>query len=643
MNKTIGIFAHVDAGKTSFAESLLYLTNTIKKRGRVDHQDTVLDHHDIERKRGITVFTDIAHFQYKESTYYLIDTPGHVDFSYEMERALSIMDAAILIISATDGVQSHTDTVYQLLRAQQIPTFIFINKMDREGIELETVLTEIRSQLSDQLLYLPPNHSLSRYFEQLVELDDELLEQYLNGQVDESQFINQFRILFMQGKVFPCVSGSALQNTGIDDLMQWVDQLLVTTYEIDAPFSGRIYQIRSDDQLNQVVFMKALSGTLNARDSLTYGAHQINDKVHQLRLYQGHKYEQVSRVVAGQVFGVTGLINPKIGDGVGTLRESVKTTIIPTLSVQVVQPQTIHAKELLRIFKNLEIENPALQVTWYEELQVIQIQVMGVIQLEVLKELIATRYNLEIEFGTCEIIYAETISNKVIGRGHYEPLGHYAEVHVLVEPGSRGSGITFESHVHVDVLPTSFQNLVQTHVFERSHVGILTGSKLTDVKITLLTGASHQKHTSGGDFREATYRAIRQALEKADNVLLEPMYDFKFEVDLELMGRVLTDIQKAHGTFNTPTMTENKCIITGYVPVSTFMDYYTEFISYTKGKGRLNLKVKGYNVCHNREEIINQLAYDKESDRHNISASIFCAKGSGFVVRWDEADDYMHV
>lgn len=644
MKKTIGILAHVDAGKTSFSEQVLYHTNSIRNRGRVDHKNSFLDIHNIERERGITIFSDQAIFEIGDSTYYLIDTPGHIDFSSEMERALSILDYAILIISGVEGIQGHTETIWSLLRKYNVPTFFFINKMDRTGASLEKIIEEIRENLTSDLCYISELNDLDdELIEFISERDDDLLERYFNGDYNEKDWIISLKSFIKEGKIFPCLSGSALQDEGIDNFLSIFNELTISNYNEESDFSGRVYKVKYDDNGTRITFIKALGGSLKVREEVSYGKeNEITEKISSIRLYNGSKFTTVDKVVAGDVFAVTGLASAKAGEGLGLLKDDISFNMVPTLMSKVIFDKSNNIKDVLRYFRILESEDPALNVFWNEVLQEIQVSIMGKIQLEVLKEVVDERFNLKIEFGPCEIMYKETIGNVTYGYGHFEPLKHYAEVHLKLEPNNRGEGITFENKCHADDLTTGNQNLIKTHIFERNHHGLLTGSPITDIKFTLLTGRAHNKHTEGGDFREATFRAIRQGLEKTENILLEPYYKFKIDADLEHMGRIIADIQKLNGSFNPPETRLNKVTITGRGPVSTFMDYSSEILTFTKGKGSINLIFDGYDVCHNTEEVIERLGYNKNADIEYSSSSVFCSKGQGFVVPWDKVEEYIH-
>ncbi|WP_203363594.1 TetM/TetW/TetO/TetS family tetracycline resistance ribosomal protection protein [Bacillus sp. REN10] len=644
MNKTIGILAHVDAGKTTFSEQLLYHTKSIKQRGRVDHQEAFLDHHALERQRGITVFADQAVMSYRDSIYYLIDNPGHVDFSSEMERSIQVLDYAIVLISAVEGIEGHTETVWQLLRKHHIPTFFFINKTDRIGADVDRVLEELRREFSLNICEITdsfdPNQMNEEVVEFLAERDEQLLEQYMEEGYQPESWLTAMKALIQNRELFLCASGSALQDVGVSEFFDVFDQLTDTYFQQEEPFSGRVYKIRHEDNGTRVTFIKALSGTLRVRDEINYSGEK--EKITQVRKYNGDKCQAVDQVIAGELFAVVGLTKAAAGDGLGTLTEKAVYEMVPTLKSKVNVETNIHIKEVLRCFNILDAEDPALAVTWDEYSQQIHIHVMGPIQLEVLKQVVQERFGFEVSFAEPHILYKETIETTVRGYGHFEPLGHYAEVHLHLEPAARNSGIQFMNACHANDLPIGNQNLVRHHLFEKDHRGLLTGSPLTDMKVTLLTGRAHPKHTSGGDFREASIRALRQGLEKAKNILLEPVYQFKIKVDVDQMGKVLADIQTAHGSFDPPTTEGNKAILTGKVPVATFMNYSTELAAFTQGKGRIHLSFGGYERCHNEAEIIEKIGYNKDTDPDYTSSSIFCSKGQGYSVPWDEVEGACH-
>ncbi len=649
MNKTIGILAHVDAGKTTFAEQVLYHTKSIKNRGRVDHKNSFLDSHNIEKERGITVFSDQGIFNYNSSTYFLIDTPGHADFSTEMERAIGVMDYAIVIISGVEGIQGQTEIVWQLLRKHKIPTLFFINKIDRIGANIEAILEEISLNLTKEVCFVTESFNKGEMSLELIEFiaerDETLFEKYLEEGYEKDLWLNSMKRMIKENKIFPCLSGSALQDIGIESFLETLDMLTFTEYRDEEGFSGLVYKIRHDEQGNRLTYIKALSGNLKVRESISIGTDEnsIYEKASQIRLYNGSKFETVDRVSAGELFAVTGFSSASIGQVLGASKEKIKYELVPTLKSKVIFDEAVNVKEVLSYFKILEAEDPTLNIIWDERLKEIQVHIMGTIQLEVLKQLVEERFSLSVDFGPCELLYKETILSESKGYGHFEPLGHYAEVHLKLEPGERNSGITFENICHVDDLTIGNQNLIRTHIYEREHHGILTGSPVTDLKITLLTGRAHNKHTSGGDFREATFRALRQGLENVKNILLEPYYSFKIEVDIDYMGKVISDIQKLNGSFEAPETYHSKAIITGRGPVATFMDYGMEFTSLTKGKGKINFTFDGYDICHNNEdEVIEKIGYDKNADIEYTSTSIFCSKGQAFLVSFDEAEKYMH-
>lgn len=647
MRRTIGILAHVDAGKTSLAEQLLFHTKSIRNRGRVDHRNAFLDTHSLEKERGITIFSDQAVFHYGENTYYLVDTPGHADFSSEMERALQIMDAAILVVSCVEGIQGHTETVWHLLREKEIPTFIFLNKTDRKGADPARVMAELKRKFSPHCIYFTSDFQQGSFSQSLVEeiaeQDDVLLEMYFDKGYAAPIWLDITRRRIEQGKLFPCFSGSALLDEGIEEFLYAMDAFLLNSAEkeSDAPFQGIVYKIRHDGGGNRMTFLKVTGGTLKVKEEIFHGQQQA-EKVNEIRIYHGGKYESVTQVQRGDLCAVTGPGLLKPGQGIGADSRNTVFKTHPMLTARVQFDASISPKVMLEYFRRLEEEEPLLQVRWDEALQELHVHVLGVIQLEVLQQLILERYGVSVTFGDCEILYQETIASQVIGYGHFEPLRHYAEVQLLLSPAERNKGILFDSRCPTDVLEGSYQNLIRTHVFEKEHRGILTGSPLTDVQITLLTGRAHLKHTEGGDFREATYRAIRQGLEQAESLLLEPYYSFEAEVKLEQMGRLVADIQRLHGKFQPPEILEDRVRIQGRGPVATFMNYGRELVSFTGGKGRLRLAFDGYDICHNASEVIERIGYEKDKDAENPSGSVFCAKGAGYYVGWKEVAAHAH-
>ena len=662
MKKTIGILAHVDAGKTTFCEQVLYLTKSIRNKGRVDHKNSFLDNHEIEKERGITVFSEQAIFNLNSSTYYIIDTPGHIDFSCEMERSINVMDYAVIILSGVEGIQGHTKTVWNLLEKNNVPTFIFINKMDRAGYDKESIKRGMHRELSKDIFFMDKEDiditkdhgKYINFNEELIEFisehDEELLEKYLNGEYDNNIYEKKLKELIKDRRVFLAFGGSALNNEGVEEFLYAMDELSITNYgeHENEKFSGIVYKVRYDSNNTRNTFIKCIKGSLKVKDEIPYISNGstddkiIQEKVNNIKIYNGNKFKPVDVIKAGDIFALTGLSNAIPGDRIGEVKGKANNFMVPTLKSKVIFDETLNPKDVLKFFKILEGEDPALNVEYSELLKEIQVHIMGKIQLEVLKELMSSRFNIDVEFGPCKILYKETINTEVIGSGHFEPLRHYAEVHLKMQPSERNSKITFESKCHVDNLNIGHQNLIKTHVFERNHKGILTGSPITDIKITLINGRAHLKHTCGGDFREATYRAIRQGLEKAENILLEPYYKFTLEIPLEYMGRALADIQKLSGEFEAPKTYEDKVIIEGRGPVSTFMDYYLEVIAYTKGKGSINYIYDGYDICHNTEEVIEEISYDKNSDKEYTSNSVFCSHGAGYTVPWNESDKKMH-
>lgn len=655
MKKTIGILAHVDAGKTTFSEHILFHTNSIRECGRVDHKNTFFDNHHIERERGITVFSEQGIFEFNNSTYYIIDTPGHVDFSTEMERSIMIMDYAVILVSAAEGVQAHTKTVWNLLRKYKIPTFFFINKLDRIGSDKKKVIGEIKKELTENIceidVIIKDSNGYVNFNDELVEFiseqDDELLEEYLQGNYCEEVWKKKFNTLIKECKVFPCFGGCALKDEGILEFLYGFDELTYTLYDYfeDEKFMGKVHKVKYDENGTRITFLKCVKGSLRVRDEVTYGRNEeeaVSQKISSIRLYNGIKFRTCDKVKAGDVFAVTGLSKACAFDTIGEIKERDICEMVPTLMSKVVFDKSYNIKEVIGYFKILENEDPSLNVIWNENLKELHVHIMGKIQLEILKEILAERFNINVEFGPCEILYKETIKKETIGCGHFEPLKHYAEVIIKIEPTERNSGVSFETCCHVDDLSINFQKLIKSHILEREHHGLLTGSSITDIKITLLNGRSHIKHTCGGDFREATYRAIRQGFEKVENILLEPYYKFTIEVLQEHIGRVLTDIQRLHGTFEDPINNDEKVIIKGRGPVSRFMDYAMDIVAFTRGRGTINLIYDGYDICHNSEEVIKRRDYNKNADTDYTSNSVFCSHGSGYIVEWQDADEKMH-
>ena len=643
MKITLGVLAHVDAGKTTFSESLLYFTNTIAKKGRVDHQSSHLDSHELEKARGITIFTDQAVIDYCNNTYYLIDTPGHIDFSPEMERAIKIMDYAIIILSAVEGVEGHTETVWQLLQKHQIPTFFFINKTDRAGANVNKVFLEIQQNISPDSFLLSDLNS-KEFYEFVAMYDEQLLELYVNENFTESLWLKKIARLIKDNKICLCQSGSALKDEGVLEFFDNINQLVNTNYQQSENFSCRVFKISHDVNGAKITHLKVLSGMLKVRDEIEYtiNEQEVCEKVTSIREYNGLKYITKKYAQAGDVVAITGLNHSVAGLVIGDIDKQVLSSIQPTLKSRVLFEPTVNVKEVVKIFYLLYEEDPTLNVEWNEQLQELSIQVMGPIQLEVLQTVIEKRFNLKVGFEKPKILYKESINGIVKGYGHYEPYRHYAEVHLQIKAGKRNSGVIFNSECHVDLLNKGSQNLVKQHVLEKAHKGLLTGSPLTDVEISLINGRIHKEHTSGGDLKEATLRALRQGLEKADNVLLEPYYSFKIKVDNDDMGRVMADIQKRNGEFQPPEILGNKTLIQGQAPVSCFMDYPLELRSFTSGKAMIQLVFSGYKSCHNASVVINDINYNKDADREYSSASVFCGKGKTYNVPWHEAEQKMH-
>ena len=656
MIKTIGILAHVDAGKTSLSEQILYHTKSIRSRGRVDHKNTFLDNYEVERKRGITVFSKIARFFYNENEYFLVDTPGHVDFSGQMERSLEILDYAILVVSGTQKVQSHTSTVFKLLKKKNIPTFIFINKIDSENFFIDEVISDIKENLDSNIIDMTDEFKNEDFSEDFIdfiaERDENLMEVYFESGYNKKLWEDNLKKQIKENKIYPVFRGSALNDINIESFIESFDKLTTTSYDENNEFLAKVCNVKYEDK-NKEIYIKVLSGKLNVKDEVKYFYNDeiIEEKINSIYLKNGEKTSISKSIAAGQIGAISGLSNINIGqyitsksnEDIEILKTKNKETIIPTLRTKVIFDESLNIKDVLSMFKILEAEEPSLNVSYSEKLKEISISIMGKVQLEILKELIKNRFDVEIDFGKCEILYKETIKTPCIGSGHYEPLKHYAEVHLKIEPNVRGGGIVFESIAHVDDLDIGTQNLVKTHVFERKHHGILCVFYLDDLKITLLTGRDHKKHTSGGDFRQATYRAIRQGIEQSENIILEPFYAFEIEVEDNYLGRVMSDIQRLNGSFEMPQSINNKSIITGRGPVDTFMDYQLELISFTKGTGKISLNFDGYDECHNTEEVIEKYSYNKDADEEFTSNSIFCSKGTSYSVKGSEIKEYMHV
>ena len=646
MNKklVIGILAHVDAGKTTLSESMLYQSGSIRKLGRVDKGDAFLDTYELERERGITIFSKQAQLSIDDLQITLLDTPGHVDFSAEMERTLQVLDYAILVISGADGVQGHTETLWKLLERYHIPIFLFINKMDQNGTDEAALMNELKKRLDENCVDFSQTDT-DELNESIAMCSEALLEQYLeSGEIEDTQIRNLIR----KRNLLPCYFGSALKVTGVDEFMRGImNHTEVATESEEAKFGAKVYKISRDDQGNRLTYIKVTSGCLKVKDLLSGRDRRKEkdweEKINQIRIYSGAKFETVNQAERGMICAVTGLSQTYPGEGLGIERDSDIPILEPVLTYQIQLPEDCEVHSMLEKLRQLEEEEPLLHIIWNEKLGEIYAQIMGEVQIEVLKSLIWERFHVRIEFGKGNIVYKETIRQPVEGIGHFEPLRHYAEVHLLLEPAEAGTGLHFFSNCSQDTLDLNWQRLILTHLEEKEHCGVLTGSAITDMHITLTTGKAHQKHTEGGDFRQATYRAVRQGLKKAESILLEPYYSYRLEVPADMVGRAMTDIQRMSGSFDTPLQDGEIAILTGSAPVVTMRDYQTEVISYTKGRGRLSCTLEGYKPCHNQEEVVKEVGYDSERDLDNPTGSVFCAHGAGFVVKWDEVENYMHL
>ena len=643
---TIGILAHVDAGKTTLAESILYLTGSIRKLGRVDHQDAFLDTYELERERGITIFSKQAELKLGEREVTLLDTPGHVDFSAEMERTLQVLDYAVLVISGADGVQGHVQTLWRLLKQYEIPVFLFINKMDQPDTNEKALMEELTNRLDEKCINFSAGLETEEAKENLAVCDEAVLEHYLeSGEIQKEEIIN----LIAKRKVFPCYFGSALKIQGVEEFLKGIETF---TKKCAYPeeFGARVFKIARDAQGNRLTYLKITGGSLKVKMLLSNekeaeeGKEELwEEKAEQIRIYSGNSFEAVKEAKAGSVCAVTGLSHTYCGQGLGIEAHTFLPVLEPVLTYKIELPEDCNVHSMLIKLKELEEEEPQLHIVWDERLQEIHAQVMGEVQIEILKRMIWERYQTEVEFGSGKIVYKETIENCVEGVGHFEPLRHYAEVHLKLEPAERGTGLHFFADCSEDLLDRNWQRLVLTHLEERVHKGVLTGSEITDMKITLVSGRAHLKHTEGGDFRQATYRALRQGLKKAKSVLLEPVYEFRLELPADKVGRAMADIQKMYGEFQLADSEGEYSVVTGFAPVSLMRDYQKEVMAYTSGHGRLFCTLKGYMPCHNADEVIEEMNYDSESDLENPTGSVFCAHGAGFIVPWYEVEDYMHL
>ena len=628
----VGILAHVDAGKTTLSEGMLYTSGAIRTMGRVDNRDAFLDTYALERERGITIFSKQAVFPLGTTQVTLLDTPGHVDFSPEMERTLQVLDYAILVISGADGVQGHTRTLWNLLRRYEIPTFVFVNKMDQKGTDAEVLLQELKNVLEEGCVDFSAKRDV-HFYEEAAVCSEDALEEFLEIGRLKKETLQE---LFLDRQLFPCFFGSALLLEGVKEFVEQMQELIkVPAYP--ETFGAKVFKIARDEAGNRLTYLKITGGSLKVKAVIE------GQKVNQIRIYSGEKYEAVNEVEAGSICAVTGLSDTYPGEGLGAEQGTYLPVLEPVLNYQVIPTEGDDPILLLPKLRELEEEEPQLHIVWEEALQEIHVQLMGEVQLEVLKTLIYERFGAEVEFGQGNILYKETIQNTVEGVGHFEPLRHYAEVHLLLEPGEPGSGVQCMSVCSEDLLDRNWQRLILTHLMETEHRGVLTGAPITDIRITLVSGKAHLKHTEGGDFRQAVYRAVRQGLKQADSVLLEPYYEYRLELPSENVGRAMTDIERMHGTFGLPQTEADRTILTGMAPVSTMRDYQKEVHAYTRGNGTLQCTLKGYAPCHNTEEVLAATGYDSERDTLHPTGSVFCAHGAGFLVPWYEVKEYMHL
>ena len=634
----IGILAHVDSGKTTLSEGLLYASGALRKLGRVDHGDAFLDTDALERERGITIFAKQAMLTVGEHEFTLLDTPGHVDFSAEMERTLSVLDYAVLVISGSDGVQSHTRTLWRLLTRYEVPTFLFINKMDLAGTDKSALMERLTQTLSAECVdFSAPPQGRD---EALALCDEAALESLLeHGSIDDSLISEMIK----SRKVFPCFFGSALKMDGVEDFLSALARFTVAP-EYPSEFGAKVFKISRDAQGGRLTWLKVTGGALRVKAPLSYRAQNqdYQEKADQLRLYSGIKFRTLEKAGAGSVVAVTGLSHSYVGLGLGTEAEASAPLLQPVLTYQLVLPDGADAHNALTKLRELEEEDPMLRIVWDERYGQIHVQLMGKIQLEILRRRILDRFGLAVTFGEGSIVYRETIASPVLGMGHFEPLRHYAEVQLLIEPLPRGTGIQLASNLATDALDLNWQRLIFTHLLEREHAGVLTGSALTDVRFTLVAGRAHLKHTEGGDFRQATYRAVRQGLMQAESLLLEPYYDFRLEVPAECVGRAMTDLQNMGGTVDPPQSVGENTVLTGYAPVRTLRDYFTDVAAYTRGRGQLSCAVRGYETCQNQDEIVASLGYDAERDTDNPASSVFCDHGGSITIPWNEVAQHVH-
>ena len=629
----IGILAHVDAGKTTLSEGLLYTAGEIGRIGRVDHGDAFLDTNEIERERGITIFSKQAMIRLPDAEFTLLDTPGHVDFSAETERTLQVLDYAILVISGAEGVQSHTETLWKLLGHYDIPTFIFINKMDLEAADSSTVMQDLKSRFGDGCI----DFSGKDFFEAAAICSEELLEEYTQtGAIGDKSIVGAIA----SRRIFPCFFGSALKNEGVAEFLTELERF-TRPANSGAEFGAKVFKIAEDEKGRRLTYIKVTGGSIKVKDIISGTGWA--EKANELRIYSGAKYKSAAEVFAGGVCAVCGLTKAYAGEGLGAERASERLILEPVFSYSVKLPPETDLHKALGIFRKIEEEETQLHVVWNERLQRIDVQMMGEVQMEVLKRILAERFGMEAEFESGSIIYKETIADTVEGVGHYEPLRHYAEVHLLLEPGESGSGVVLHSKCSEDILERNWQRLIMTHLAEKTHLGVLTGAPITDIKITLINGRAHKKHTEGGDFRQATYRAVRQGLMQAKSILLEPWYSFTLELPVENTGRAMTDLQQMGAEFSAPEAKEDISMISGRAPIAEIRDYHQSVTAYTRGRGRLHCTFAGYAPCKNQDEIVESIGYDSSADVDNTADSVFCSHGSGFLVKWDKVFEYMHI
>lgn len=633
----LGILAHVDSGKTTLSEAMLYRCKSIKKLGRVDKGDSFLDTFSLERRRGITIFSKQAVLNRGGAEFTLLDTPGHTDFSAETERTLQVLDYAVLVISATHGVQSHTVTLWRLLAKYNIPCFIFVNKMDLDGADKAFILAHLKEKLSDGCVDFSDRGS-GDFFEELAVCDEKLMNIYYErDEIEKPDIIKAIK----RRAVFPCMFGSALKLDGIDEFLDAVAEYTQMP-EYGNAFAARVFKI-SEDKGQRLTHIKITGGSIRVRDILSSEKNKSGEKINQIRLYSGEKFTTLEEAAAGTVCAVTGITFAAPGDGLGAEASAAPPMLQPVFTYGLILPAGIDAHTALEKMRILEAEDPQLKVDWNRRYNEIQVQLMGDIQLEILRDVIEQRFGFRVEFSNGRIIYKETINNTVEGVGHFEPLRHYAEVHLILKPGKRNSSVVFKNECKEDILNKNWQRLIMTHLYEKTHIGVLTGSPVTDIEITLASGRAHEKHTEGGDFRQATYRAVRQGLRSAESVLLEPVYEFTLELPSENAGRAMNDIQHMHGTFSAPETAGGTTVIKGSAPVSTMHGYAREVMQYTHGNGRLQCAFKGYEPCHNAGEVIEEMGYDCDADTENPCDSVFCSHGAGYTVKWNEVASHMHL